>query len=248
MESRAGEEGGVMARTILKNKAGKRVPSVTTIAGQLDKPGLVSWAHKLGLAGVTDLRGHRDALKKAGNLMHELIGTCLTGAAIGPVYFADINPEGIYKLTDTSEYTDEEIELSRPIFKRAASLLAAISPMTTGLMEYSMVSEAHQFGGRLDWYGVAGEDGPLTLMDIKIGKEVYAETIIQLAAYRGLLLELGNKVERVCAARIGPTPDDGEEMRVLKEEELDAAWKTFLHLRAVYDLQKAYKPEPRKAA
>lgn len=41
--------------TIFKDSTGKRVPSVSTIIGQLDKPGLVYWAHKLRLAAFVPL-------------------------------------------------------------------------------------------------------------------------------------------------------------------------------------------------
>jgi hypothetical protein len=235
----------INAVTMFKNSQGKRVPSVSTVVGLLDKPGLVGWAHKLGLAGVVDLRAHRDAAKQAGKITHALVESCL--AARGRVYFGDIDTDKAYADTDLSGYTEEEIALSRPAFGRAARLLAGIGPMTTGLIEYSMISEKHQFGGRLDWYGVAGESGPLTLMDIKSGKDVYADSVIQAAAYRGLLLELGNKVERVIIARIGGTPEEGEEIRELSYGELDAAWEAFLHLRAIHGLKKTFAQE-RKAA
>jgi hypothetical protein len=242
------EEGENMSNSIvLKNKAGKRVPSVTTIVSQLDKPALVYWAHKLGLEGVTDLYGRRDTAKKAGALTHELIETCLRDAE--PINFSEINIDDVYSKASTIDYTDEEIELSRPIFERAVNLLKRLSPMQTLLMEHSMVSEKHQFGGRLDWYGVtAGNDSHATLLDIKSGKDIYKETIIQLAAYRGLLLEIGNRVGKVLVVRIGATPDDGEEIKVLTDAELNAAWDVFLHLRAIYDLQNVFKSPARRAA
>ncbi|MDR1138169.1 MAG: hypothetical protein LBK91_07580 [Synergistaceae bacterium] len=238
--------------SVFRNEAGKRVPSVTAIAGQLDKPGIVHWAHKLGLEGIENLYGHRDSLKQAGNLMHEIIEMCLSGpdSKAKPVHFSKIDIDEIYRRVNKLAYTEEEIALSRPIFERACNLLASISPMATMMMEHSLVSERHQFGGRLDWYGVtsAPEDSLITLLDIKTGKDVYAETIIQLAAYRGLLLERGFALDKVIVARIGPTPGEGEEIRTLTDKELSAAWDTFLHLRAVYDLQKIIKPDTRKKA
>jgi hypothetical protein len=236
-------------KTMFKNAAGKRVPSVSTITGLLDKPALMYWAHKLGLQGVADLRGHRDSIKKAGTLMHELIEECLKSKGAHAIHFGEIDIDKVYQKTDTKEYTKEEIALSRPIFERACKLLASISPFTTGLMEYSMISEEHQFGGRLDWYGVTQGNGPLTLIDFKSGKDVYLETIVQLSAYRGLLLELKNRVDKVRVVRVGGTPEDGEEIRELSDAQLEAGWNLFLHLRKIHDLKKIAEGESsRKAA
>ena len=49
-----------MPKNIYKLKSGEIVPGVTTIIGQLDKPGLLDWAWRLGKEGK-DWREERDS-------------------------------------------------------------------------------------------------------------------------------------------------------------------------------------------
>lgn len=127
--------------TMFKNDKGKRVPSVTTIVGQLDKPGLMYWAHDLGLKGVSDLRAHRDAISQAGKLAHELALPFLSGVEIG---------ETLKSIQ--GEYEPEELELTVPIMNRFTEW-AGKHTFRTIYEEESFISERYQFGGRIDWFG-----------------------------------------------------------------------------------------------
>jgi hypothetical protein len=224
---------------------GKRVPSVSSIAGQLDKPGLVFWAHGLGLKGVQSIRDHRDKDQRAGVLAHEILLGWLKGDGKSPM-------GELYENLDISEYTPEEIETSKPILERAADLVdAEISPVKTSFIEESFVSEEYLFGGRIDWYGMINGDGPMALVDFKTSKGIYPDNIIQISAYWGLLRENKLYTDRVMIVRVGTKKEEGEEICTLTDAQLSAGWKTFLLLRQIYDLKKTVEGDiakTRKAA
>lgn len=219
--------------TMFKNSKGVRVPVVTTIIGQLDKPGLMYWAHKLGLEGVSDLRAHRDAIGQAGNLAHELALPFLSGIEIGDTL-----------KTLQSEYTPEELALAVPIMNRFAAW-AKGHEFQTSFEEESFISERYQFGGRIDWFGIM--DGVPTLLDLKFTKALYPESTYQMSAYRYLLKERGIDVDRTKIIRIGRTEEEGFEEPDLPEEVLETGWNVFLRLREIYDLAKTL-PKTGKAA
>lgn len=226
---------------------GKRVPSVSTIVGQLDKPGLVKWAHDLGLQGVEDLYAHVDVDRRAGKLAHALLLGWLAGNGLKDVetLYAD---KGI-----VGEYTEEEIQLSRKVLDRAMNLCRGVfNGFETELMEHSFTSEKHLFGGRIDWYGVTQKrSGPRTLVDFVTSKAIYNDKIIQTSAYWGLMRENGYSVECAAIVRVGAKAEEGEEVHIMTDEQLDAGFETFLHLRKMYDLKKIftlYTGKTRKAA
>lgn len=219
--------------TIFRDSAGKRLPSVSTIIGQLDKPGLMYWAHKLGLEGVSDLRAHRDAISQAGNLAHELALPFLSGIEIGDTLKA------LQK-----DYTPEELALAVSIMSRFTKW-AEGHEFQTAFEEESFISERYQFGGRIDWFGIM--DGVPTLLDLKFTKALYPESTYQMAAYLHLLKERGIEVVRTKIVRFGRAEDEGFEEPELPEEILETGGNVFLHLREIYDLAKTL-PKTGKAA
>ncbi len=219
--------------TMFKNEKGKRVPSVTTIVGQLDKPGLMYWAHDLGLKGVSDLRAHRDAISQAGKLAHDLALPFLSGIEIG---------ETLKSIQ--GDYEPEELELAVPIMNRFTEW-AGKHTFRTIYDEESFISENHQFGGRIDWFGEM--DGIPTLLDFKFAKALHPETTYQLAAYYRLLVEKGIYAERTQAVRFGRKEDEGFEEQELSIATIDTGWEVFLRLRDIYDLAKTL-PKTGKAA
>lgn len=211
--------------SIFKNARGDRIPSVSTIVGQLDKPGLISWAHGLGLAGVQNLRTHRDAISKAGNLAHDLAIPLLSGIPVG---------ETLREIQ--SEYEPEEIKLAGPILDRFNQWVGRHN-FSTILSEENFVSDEYQFGGRIDWYGEL--DDVLTLIDFKFSNGLYSDGMIQVAAYHHLLTEGGYPVDRVMMVRCGREEREGTEEFLLDDGALGAGWGIFTALRSIYDLKKS---------
>ena len=104
--------------------------------------------------------------------------------------------------------------------------------------EHTLISEEHQFGGRLDWYGLF--NGSRTLVDFKFTGGLYEEAVLEVAGYRQLLIENGNEVDEVRLVRFGRTEDEEQEDRYLSLKQLEAAREGFLSLRKLYDLKKDF--------
>lgn len=203
------------AHTIYKTKEGKRVPGTTTILGVLNKPALVSWANRLGLEGI-DSAKYVDTAARIGILAHYLVQCDLTGQE-----------------PDLSEYGKMEIDqaenslISYYEWKKSKNITAIET-------ELPLVSEEYGYGGTIDCY--ASIDDVLWLLDFKTGKAIYPEMLIQLAAYRQLLIENGFSVERAKILRIGRSEDEGFEEKTVTD--FTSRWELFKHCLSIYKLQK----------
>jgi hypothetical protein len=206
--------------TVYKDMEGKRVPSVTTVLGILNKPALLEWAWKLGTEGL-DYKSVRDEAGGIGTLAHYMILCEFKG-----------------EKPDTSEYSQSDIE-------RAENCLIKfwdwekeheIEPI---LLEEPLVSNSYGFGGTIDFYGYV--DGKPSLLDFKTGKAIYPDHLYQLSAYEQLLKEsdYDNKTARIL--RIGRTEDEGFEDRVVGD--LSIHWQVFLCCLSIYKWQKKIKEE-----
>jgi hypothetical protein len=147
-----------------QDASGAKVPSVTTIIGRFkDSGGLLYWANKAGLDGLT-LDQARTPAATAGTMAHELVEAHLRGepepALSGP---ADV------------------VEKARQAY---ASYLKweAMTKLEVRHTEVAIVSEKYKFGGRLDAIGAVGNE--LILVDWKTSNSVYVDYTLQLAAYR----------------------------------------------------------------
>ena len=197
---------------------GVKVPSVTTVLGILNKPALVHWAWQLGCDGI-DYREARDNAADIGTLAHYLIMCYLKGEE-----------------PDTSEYSEQDIDKAENCVLKFHEWARdkTIEPI---IVEGSLVSKEHRFGGTIDFYGYVNSE--LTLVDFKTGKALYLDMFGQLAGYEHLLIENSYPVESVRILRIGRTEDEGFEERTLQD--LSKHWKIFWHCLELYNLQKEVK-------
>lgn len=156
------------------------IPSVTTIIGILDKPGLVGWAKRVtsesavrnletlvkmretgGDAATIDwlkrIPGYeRDVAADLGTSVHRLAEQINRG--VEPIVSADEAPFVHAYLKFVSDY--------RPRFLAVEEMICSLR---------------FDYCGTLD--GLAVIDGEPWLIDIKTGKSLYAETALQLSAY-----------------------------------------------------------------
>jgi len=196
---------------------GKRVPSVTTILGILNKPALQHWAWQMGVEGL-DYRNVRDQAADVGTLAHHMIMCHLTGEE-----------------PDTGEYSAHDIEQAENClikywdWEKAHKIKAV-------LVEAPLVSRLG-FGGTIDC--LAECDGELWLIDHKTGKAIYDDMFYQLAAYKHLLTEQGYEVASTRILRIGRNEDEGFEERVAIN--LDKHLDLFMSCYKIYELQKEIK-------
>ena len=137
-----------------------------------------------------------------------------------------------------SKYTGEEIEAARNAADKFRAWLVN-HDMQTHMIEEQIVSERYRTGGTIDWYGEL--DGKMTLVDIKTSGNVYAEHVIQVAAYAQILKDEEYPIEEVRILRFSREDDDDHRDMRVSDRLLEAGFNIFLHLREVYDLQKEIK-------
>lgn len=204
--------------TVYKNAAGKRVPSVSTILGELAKPALIDWAWKLGTQGI-NYREYRDALADIGTMTHRMILDHFRGVP-----------------TETAAYPEDVVNLAHNCYKsfEAWERQNKIEPV---MMETPLVSELHQYGGTSDFLGYV--NGHLTLIDFKTGKAIYPEHFIQLAGYSAIVNEhrpsLGN-IERYVVLNI--PRGSGESFDTKTKSSLAPEWRIFKAALEIYRLKK----------
>lgn len=197
---------------------GTAVPGVTTVLGVLNKPALIKWANNLGLIGI-DSSKYVDEKAAIGTLAHQMIADYLRGVE-----------------TDTSEYSKVQIDQAEN------AVLAFFEwektrPIEVVLVEEPLVSEQFRFGGTVDCLGKV--NGDLCLIDFKTSSGIFPEMMVQLAAYRQLLIECGHDITESIILRVGRTADEGFEERMVNH--LDKRWEIFQHCLAIYNLQREVK-------
>ena len=207
------------AHTRYKLADGTLVPGVTTVLGVLNKPALVPWANKLGLAGI-NVGQYVDVLAQIGTLGHALILSHLTGTK-----------------PDLSEYTTQMLD------KAENCLLSYFEwegqhKLKPILCETPLVSETYRYGGTPDFFGDV--DGILTLLDFKTGRAIYDDYFYQLAAYCRLLADSGHAAPlRAIILQIGRDETEGFSTKEVKN--LDREWEIFKCCLRIYELKREKK-------
>jgi len=206
--------------TVYKTEDGTRVPGVTTVIGVLNKPALVDWAWREGLA-QRDYKATRDTAASIGTLLHYLIMCDLTG-----------------QTPETDEYSKADIDKAETCLIKWWDW-KDVHTLEAKLVETPLVSDVLGFGGTPDWFGLL--DAVPTLLDFKTGKGIYPEYFIQLAAYQALLRERGFSPQSLRILRLGRDESEGFEERVILQ--IGKQWQVFQHCLAIYQLQKDIKKE-----
>lgn len=198
---------------------GTKVPSVTTVISRFkDSGGLIWWAWNEGKEG-RDYRVTRDAAASAGTMAHAAVETWIHGKPFEFRGDADICKKARTAFDAFLEWTDQ-------------TQLRIIHS------EMPLVSEQYRFGGTFDAILVKGKRA---IGDWKSSNALYPEMLVQVAAYGQLWNE-----------NFPDQPIEGG-FHLLRFDkvygdfhahwwgELDAAWQAFLHLRALYDIDKELK-------
>jgi hypothetical protein len=212
-----------------RNTGGARIPSVTTIISRFkDSGALMKWAYSTGRDhGRLEALGHDapaslyDVSSKAADI----------GTAAHAMVEERIRGYDPYNADTYMELPPEDREKARNAFSMYEQW-AAQSRLEIVDQEMQLVSEVHGFGGTPDAIGLI--NGELCLVDWKTSNGVYADYLLQLAAYRVLWEE--NHPDK-------PLTGGFHLCRFAKEygdfahhyyKELDNAWTMFSHLLAAY--------------
>lgn len=200
---------------------GSEVPGVTTIIGKFRDPGpLMYWAWAEGKAG-RDYRTTRDAAADSGTLAHAMVEAEIRGQPwVDPV---GADPAVLARAKQAYQnYEQWRVQTN-------------LTPIES---EKRLVSERYRFGGTLDAMLISGQ---LSLGDWKTSSAVYADYLIQLAAY-GLLWE-ENFPDR-------PVSGGYHLLRFAKETsdfahhhfgDLTDAARAFLLMRDLYEIDKTLR-------
>lgn len=202
---------------------GTRVPGTTTIISRFkESGGLIHWAWDLGMNGK-DYRQVRDDAGGAGTLAHALVDAHIKKQPIDEVLFARADEE-----TRTKAESAFGAFLS---WERMTNLEIVETEM-------QLVSEAHRYGGTPDAIGIVS--GDLCLVDWKSSNSVYADYLLQLAAYKNLWNE-NNPDRQVQGMHLIRFSKDHGDFSHRFYPELDQAWRAFVLCRELYELDKAIK-------
>jgi len=209
------------------NKAGQRIPGVTTVLNNIGwgKNPLMWWAWNEGREG----RDFRDTSKKA----------CDAGTICHAMIEAELKERDVEAIAAAFEAEADVMN------KAEAGYLSYLDwaenqQLTVIKTEIHLVSEQHQFGGTPDVIARYGVNRKLIMLDLKTSNNIYETMLSQLAAYEQLWLENG-----------GDNLDGGLHLlRVGKDQasfhhhfwqSLLEGWETFLHALELHRLQKELK-------
>lgn len=158
---------------------GEKLFSISEVLKIMNKPALIYWANKLGLAG-TALKDYYATKSSAGNLAHELIQSCFTGQKVV-----------------TQNYTEEEITLANVSLAKFKSWAGDINPETVKVIgcEMTVTDDDEGYGGRVDLFYSKGEIN--TLFEIKTSTDVYMDQKVQAVAQAALLIKNDFPVGRI---------------------------------------------------
>lgn len=212
-----------------RDAAGNRVPSVTTVIHDTLGWGseqLMGWAQWLGGQG-RDWVQVRDEAGAVGSVAHERIQAELGG-----------------KEFDSTFVSVQVVKASLPCFRAFVRWRAQFRAVCVLLEEQSLTSTIHGFGGTVD--DVLQLDGWAVLVDWKSSTAIRASHVVQVAAYWHLLKEARPDVWSQLkkeALIVNVTKKGQLVTKLVTEAEVDAGWKAFRCLLAIYNLKPILSPQ-----
>jgi len=238
------------AHTIYKIN-GKRVPGVTTIIGsQLgwNKFALIKWAGTEGLKG-NDPSKVRDNAAEIGTLAHSLIHDHVNRILKGK------DPTKTKNNIKWEEYCNNNIKYAKQAFIGFLKWEEKTKPIYKAT-EMLVTNRFYKYGGTLDLIAeIPTEEGTeLAVVDFKTSDGFYPEMIIQLAAYAAAYEvengPVGCSIEDVTMFKpliqkhiilqIDKATGSYHE-HIISKEAISKGWSVFVHLLALYKLQKELK-------
>lgn len=147
---------------------GKKLPSVTEILGRFkESGGLIRWAYKQGLDGL-ELYGKSNQACEIGTVVHDAVETYIHGG----------EGEAVISSSPLSDEAKNDASMSFGAFL-AWEKEANVEWLAT---EVPIVSATHGFAGTIDAVANIGDDRPC-IFEIKSAKALYADNLLQVAAY-----------------------------------------------------------------
>ena len=219
-----------MSAHIYKSALG-RVPSVTGITRLYgESEGKMYWANAMGLEGK-DMNAARQAVATPGTMTHERVDCFIQGKTWHP---------GPWELKfDSAEAYEIALKKSAQAFSNFERWYTQ-NRLELIASEVALVSEKHQFGGRLD---ALGSSGGLCLADWKTGGggKIYADFLYQLGGYSILWGENFPEQPLTGGFKIIRFNRDEADFAHWDFAQIDDAKRGFLLLREMYEIHKKLK-------
>lgn len=204
---------------------GQKIPGTTTVIGRFkESGGLIHWAWKLGTEGKNYREVSGDAAS-AGTIAHDMVECFIRKKEF-------VAPPG----------TTEDVMGKASVAFGAFLEWADTTKLETVETETRMVSEKYRYGGTLDAMLIRGK---LSLGDWKTSNSLYSDYLIQLAAYKNLWEE--NHPDRPVLGGLHLIRFDKIHGDFTHRwfSELDEAWRSFVLMRELYDIDKRLKERVR---
>lgn len=208
---------------------GTKVPGTTSILARFkDSGGLMHWAFQQGKSGKARLYEEAETAADIGTCVHAMVELKTKGAAEDECFAL------VSKLLP-----DQENHAKARSGYNAYCAWAKNFDVKIIEQEMQLVSERYRYGGTPDAVGRIGNQ--LVLLDYKTSNSVYADYLVQLAAYRNLWEE--NRPDQ-------PITGGCHLLRFAKAHgdfahhffaNLDDAWRQFVLLREAYDIDRELK-------
>ena len=243
-----------------KLSTGEEYPSVTTILQAVGKPALVPWAAKqereMVLQAAADL--YEDLSPTAPKMIRAVFLSTLT---------ARLSKVRAYlkELAVASEIGSQVHALIEWNLRRELEQTVGPEPKISdkGLwafmvyeewrkahqfmprqIEQVVYSRRHQYAGTMDWDGTV--EAVFTVGDWKSGKAIYAEALLQNAAYVHALIEMGHATPPVqgCIVRLPKVETDPEpDVRLIPWDAVEAHFAAFLAVKELWSWLQTQKEE-----
>jgi hypothetical protein len=217
------------AHTIYKLSDGTRVPSVTTVLGQLNKPALVDWSHKLGLEGL-DYRLVSAEAQAVGSCVHRAIALFYGGVAL----------EEQHDILREDGFSEDIITKASPSLYGFQKWHESMHQYIVRQCEHSMTSEEYRYGGTEDLLLQHMLTGKFVIVDFKSSGSIWDEHRTQIGAYHKLVEEtlLANQVTGVdegMIVRLDKVESGAVDVAHLTHAQLEFQFKLFKHLLDYYN-------------
>lgn len=207
---------------------GTKVPGATDPIGRFKNSGaLINWAFTQGKLGRPSLYAHLEGEANVGTCVHDMADLALDGKSDDEIaQFAQrALPDPVHfgrAMAGFRAYQEWERAFKVRVVDR----------------ELSIVSEKWRLGMTLDRVAVVGNE--LALLEFKTASGIYADFVLQVAAYKRLYEERFPERKLVGGAHIIRLPKDGTsfEHRHYDARRLRKAWQLFRLYRRAFDLDK----------
>jgi len=232
---------------VLVDEKKVKVPSVTTVTGQLDKPAILPWGIKMALGVVQD---------------SILPGFSYTSEELAAIYEKARNQANWEKRKAAnigtaahawvSGWVQGEVttmpDKSEPHRKCIDAVLGWVEKHNVRFLntEVPVYSLEDSFVGRTD--GDAEVDGEFSIFDLKTGNGIWSEAVLQLSAYAKARREENPSLAYKKGYIIRLGKEDGKFYKFgLDIEALDRYYPAFLGLKAAYEASKEIGKQLRAA-